>query len=225
MIARSKDAIPPVFRSAVAELGRILIYEACNGWLPVVERHIETPLAIAECRCVDYEKPVKVSCSAVLALFSMYTGVCQNIPWLQKAPPLLTCQILCEYCLSLSSELIADASLMSQNVFLQTFPFSLRQTVLCSRVFTVLTSCYQPAKALGSCPSGLLQVASKVLALMGSNAGHSNPEGWVGIAWSCFNDTPSIANFPCGLREKRGDIAGLPIHLTNTHQKSAEPGS
>ena len=60
-VCRNKLSPPPIFRSAVAELGRILIYEASQGWLPVAEGQVETPLAIADCRYVDHTQPVKVS--------------------------------------------------------------------------------------------------------------------------------------------------------------------
>lgn len=33
-VARNRLAPSPVFRSALAELGRVLIYEATNEWLP-----------------------------------------------------------------------------------------------------------------------------------------------------------------------------------------------
>ncbi len=60
-VARNKYSPSPMFRNALAELGRILIYEAVREWLPVVEAQIETPLAIADVTVVDTEKPIKVS--------------------------------------------------------------------------------------------------------------------------------------------------------------------
>ena len=48
-VCRNKMSPPPIFRSAVAELGRVLIYEAAADWLPTVDGQVETPLALAEC--------------------------------------------------------------------------------------------------------------------------------------------------------------------------------
>ena len=45
----------------MAELGRILIYEAATEWLPTVNGQIETPLGIADCSFVDPLKTVKAS--------------------------------------------------------------------------------------------------------------------------------------------------------------------
>ena len=60
-VCRNKEAPPPIFRSAAAELGRILIYEASQGWLPVLDSEVETPVGRAECRYVDPTQPISVS--------------------------------------------------------------------------------------------------------------------------------------------------------------------
>ena len=58
---RNKDTPGPIFRSAAAELGRILIYESIREWLPMIEGQIETPLGeMAEVAFIDPTKPVKV---------------------------------------------------------------------------------------------------------------------------------------------------------------------
>ena len=59
-VCRNKISPPPIFRQAIAELGRILIYEASQDWLPTLKGQIETPLGTAECRFIDPQKPVKV---------------------------------------------------------------------------------------------------------------------------------------------------------------------
>lgn len=59
-VARNKYSPTPMFRNALAELGRILIYEAVREWLPVVEAQLETPLAVADVSLIDAEKPIKV---------------------------------------------------------------------------------------------------------------------------------------------------------------------
>lgn len=59
-VCRNKISPSPIFRQAIAELGRILIYEASQDWLPTLKGQIETPLGVAECRFIDPQKPVKV---------------------------------------------------------------------------------------------------------------------------------------------------------------------
>ena len=59
-ILRSRDTPSPMFRSAMAELGRILIYEAARDWLPTFETQVETPLATADAVVIDPRRPVKV---------------------------------------------------------------------------------------------------------------------------------------------------------------------
>jgi len=39
-VCRNKASPPPIFRNAVAELGRILIYEAAAEWLPTVSGQV-----------------------------------------------------------------------------------------------------------------------------------------------------------------------------------------
>lgn len=63
-VCRNKQSPPPIFRNAMAELGRILIYEAAAEWLPTVNGQVETPLGIAECSFVDPLKTVKASLSS-----------------------------------------------------------------------------------------------------------------------------------------------------------------
>lgn len=59
-VARSKDNPPAVFRSAIAELGRILIYEAIRDWVKTVDIPVETPLGKADATIIDPASPVKV---------------------------------------------------------------------------------------------------------------------------------------------------------------------
>ena len=49
-----------MFRSAIAELGRILVYEAADGWLPTLEGEVETPVGVADAVFVDPTQPVIV---------------------------------------------------------------------------------------------------------------------------------------------------------------------
>ncbi|WP_287130036.1 uracil phosphoribosyltransferase [Candidatus Cyanaurora vandensis] len=58
-ICRDKNTPTPVFRAAVADLGRWLTYECCRDWLPVVETQVETPLGVlTEAKFVDHSQPI-----------------------------------------------------------------------------------------------------------------------------------------------------------------------
>lgn len=60
-VARNKLSPSPVFRSALAELGRLLIYEASQqDWLPVLEGQAETPCGVADVTFLDPSRRVKV---------------------------------------------------------------------------------------------------------------------------------------------------------------------
>lgn len=59
-VLRNADTPPAIFRSAAAELGRILVYEAARDWLPTVDAQVQTPLGIADATFVDPMQPVKV---------------------------------------------------------------------------------------------------------------------------------------------------------------------
>ncbi len=59
-IVRNSMSPTPVFRKSMAELGRILIYEAVRDWLPTVNMDVPTPMGTAEATVIDPSKPVKV---------------------------------------------------------------------------------------------------------------------------------------------------------------------
>lgn len=59
-VMRQKDTPSAIFRSAAAELGRILIYEAVRDWLPTVDLQVQTPLGLADATVVDPMQPIKV---------------------------------------------------------------------------------------------------------------------------------------------------------------------
>ena len=44
-VARNRLSPPPIFRSALAELGRVLIYEAAHDWLPTIDGQVCSPAA------------------------------------------------------------------------------------------------------------------------------------------------------------------------------------
>lgn len=108
-VARNKLSPPPVFRSALAELGRILLYEAIDGWLPTVEGRVETPTGVADCTFVDPGEPVVVvpilraglvlleSAATLLPASRTYhvgyardEATLEASPYLNKLPPRLT---------------------------------------------------------------------------------------------------------------------------------------
>ena len=60
-IARNDMTPPPIFRAALAELGRILVYEAGRDWLPTMEQQVSSPVGVADATFVDPTQPVKVS--------------------------------------------------------------------------------------------------------------------------------------------------------------------
>ena len=65
-IARNKHSPTPIFRAAIAELGRLLIYELGRDWLPTMEGQIESPVALADAQYVDPSRPVKVPMTTYL---------------------------------------------------------------------------------------------------------------------------------------------------------------
>lgn len=60
-VARNASTPTPIFRSAIAELGRILIYEAVREFLPTVDGTVDTPMGPADVTCIDPMRPLKVS--------------------------------------------------------------------------------------------------------------------------------------------------------------------
>ncbi|GMI96527.1 hypothetical protein HRI_003322000 [Hibiscus trionum] len=57
---RNQHTPCPIFRNAMAELGRLLMYEASRDWLPTVTGEIQSPLAIASVEFVDPREPVVI---------------------------------------------------------------------------------------------------------------------------------------------------------------------
>jgi len=60
-ICRDKNTPTPVFRGAMADLGRWLTYECCRDWLPVATTQVETPLdVLAEAKVIDHTQPLAI---------------------------------------------------------------------------------------------------------------------------------------------------------------------
>ncbi|AIE74878.1 MULTISPECIES: uracil phosphoribosyltransferase [unclassified Synechocystis] len=56
-VARDESTPPVLFKTAMAELGRWLTYEAGRYWLPTVDTEVQTPLAIAKASLIDPQTP------------------------------------------------------------------------------------------------------------------------------------------------------------------------
>ena len=59
-IARDRSTPGVMFRTAMAELGRWLSYEAMRDWLPLLETSVETPLGSSEAAIVNPELPLAI---------------------------------------------------------------------------------------------------------------------------------------------------------------------
>lgn len=59
-VARDVQTPNSLFKTAIAELGRWLTYEAIRDWLPTVETTIETPLAPCLATFVNPEAPIAI---------------------------------------------------------------------------------------------------------------------------------------------------------------------
>ncbi|KAJ1263192.1 hypothetical protein BS78_09G165200 [Paspalum vaginatum] len=59
-VLRNEQTPCAIFKSAMAELGRLLIYEASRDWLPTITGEIETPIAVASVEFIDPREPVLV---------------------------------------------------------------------------------------------------------------------------------------------------------------------
>jgi len=59
-VARDAQTPMPLFRAAMAELGRWLTYEACRDWLPTLPVTVETPLAVTPGEILDSEVTIAI---------------------------------------------------------------------------------------------------------------------------------------------------------------------
>lgn len=62
-VLRNELSPPPIFKSALAELGRFLIYEASRDWLTTVKGEVQTPCGVANVEFIDPRDPVRVRVS------------------------------------------------------------------------------------------------------------------------------------------------------------------
>ncbi|KAJ7961369.1 Uracil phosphoribosyltransferase [Quillaja saponaria] len=59
-VLRNEQTPCPIFRNAMAELGRLLMYEASRDWLPTVQGEIQSPMGVASVEFIDPREPVAV---------------------------------------------------------------------------------------------------------------------------------------------------------------------
>ncbi|KAI9079624.1 hypothetical protein K1719_038451 [Acacia pycnantha] len=59
-VLRNEQTPCPIFRSAMAELGRLLMYEASRDCLPIVTGEIQSPMGVASVEFIDPREPVAV---------------------------------------------------------------------------------------------------------------------------------------------------------------------
>lgn len=59
-VLRNEMSPTSIFRSALAELGRFLIYEAARDWLLTVKGEVQTPCGVANVEFIDPREPVRV---------------------------------------------------------------------------------------------------------------------------------------------------------------------
>lgn len=59
-ILRNEQTPCPIFKNAIAELGRLLMYEASRDWMPMISGEIQTPMGIAPVEFIDPREPIAV---------------------------------------------------------------------------------------------------------------------------------------------------------------------
>ncbi|CAJ1949425.1 unnamed protein product [Sphenostylis stenocarpa] len=60
-VLRNEQTPSLIFRNAMAELGRLLMYEASRDWLPTISGQIQSPMAVATVEFIDPREPVAAS--------------------------------------------------------------------------------------------------------------------------------------------------------------------
>uniref|UniRef100_A0A7N0TTM3 uracil phosphoribosyltransferase n=1 Tax=Kalanchoe fedtschenkoi TaxID=63787 RepID=A0A7N0TTM3_KALFE len=59
-VLRNELTPSPVFRNAMSELGRLLMYEASRDWLPMISGEIQSPMGVASVEFIDPREPVVI---------------------------------------------------------------------------------------------------------------------------------------------------------------------
>lgn len=83
-VVRDANTPMPMFRAALAELGRWLTYEASRDWLPTLPITVQTPLTTTDAEIIDASVPLAIipilraglalldSCTALLPMARVY---------------------------------------------------------------------------------------------------------------------------------------------------------
>ncbi|KAL8208503.1 hypothetical protein R6Q57_007915 [Mikania cordata] len=95
-VLRNEQTPCPIFKNAMAELGRLLMYEASRDWLPTISGEIQSPLGVASVEFIDPREPVAVvpilraglalaehAASVLPATMTYHLGVSRNEETLQ----------------------------------------------------------------------------------------------------------------------------------------------
>ncbi|KAK4478529.1 hypothetical protein RD792_014010 [Penstemon davidsonii] len=59
-VLRNEQTPSPVFKNAMAELGRLLIYEASRDCLPTITGDIQSPMGVASVEFIDPREPIAI---------------------------------------------------------------------------------------------------------------------------------------------------------------------
>ncbi|XP_009796097.1 uracil phosphoribosyltransferase-like [Nicotiana tabacum] len=59
-VLRNEQTPSPIFKNAMSELGRLLMYEASRDWLPTITGEIQSPMGVASVEFVDPREPVAI---------------------------------------------------------------------------------------------------------------------------------------------------------------------
>ncbi|XP_010931203.1 uracil phosphoribosyltransferase [Elaeis guineensis] len=97
-VLRNEQTPCAIFKSAMAELGRLLIYEASRDWLPTIMGEIQSPIGSATVEFIDPREPVAVipilraglalaehAPSVLPATKTYHLGVCRDEETLQPS--------------------------------------------------------------------------------------------------------------------------------------------
>ncbi|KAJ3668923.1 hypothetical protein LUZ60_010873 [Juncus effusus] len=96
-VLRNEQTPSVMFKSAMAELGRLLIYEASRDWLPTISTQIPTQMAIADVEFVDPREPITIipilraglalaehATAVLLTTKTYHLGMCRNEETLER---------------------------------------------------------------------------------------------------------------------------------------------
>ncbi|OAY85387.1 Uracil phosphoribosyltransferase [Ananas comosus] len=59
-VLRNEQTPSSIFKNAMAELGRLLVYEASRDWLPTITGEVQTPVGVATAEFIDPSDPVMI---------------------------------------------------------------------------------------------------------------------------------------------------------------------